>query len=127
LSLRLSALGQAGVSTYAELKGKKVSFNGEWDIYNEKGSWKIKSAIKQNPIMATPDSQGELTEAEPDPQEGAQLKAQPKALSKAEWEEKREFEITYGQVFNTLTPLYFHRKWRSIFLSCSKPLLILKN
>lgn len=93
-------LGQAGVSTYAELKGKKVSFNGEWDIYNEKGSWKIKSAIKQNPIMATPDSQGELTEAEPDPQEGAQLKAQPKALSKAEWEEKREFEITYGQVYN---------------------------
>jgi hypothetical protein len=93
-------LGQAGVSTYAELKGKKVSFNGEWDIYNEKGSWKIKSAIKQNPIMATPDTQGELTEAELDPQEGAQLKAQPKALSKAEWEEKREFEITYGQVFN---------------------------
>ena len=93
-------LGQAGVSTYAELKGKKVSFNGEWDVYNEKGSWKIKSAIKQNPIMATPDTQGELTEAEPDPQEGAQLKAQPKALSKAEWEEKREFEITYGQVFN---------------------------
>lgn len=93
-------LGQAGVSTYAELKGKKVSFNGEWDVYNEKGSWKIKSAIKQNPIMATPDTQGELTEAELDPQEGAQLKAQPKALSKAEWEEKREFEITYGQVFN---------------------------
>lgn len=93
-------LGQAGVSTYAELKGKKVSFNGEWDVYNEKGSWKIKSAIKQNPIMATPDTQGELTEAEPDPQEGAQLKAQPKALSKAEWEEKREFEITYGQVYN---------------------------
>lgn len=89
-------LGQAGVSTYAELKGKKVSFNGEWDVYNEKGSWKIKSAIKQNPIMATPDTQGELTEAEPVPQEVVQPKAQPKA----EWGEDRTFDITYGQVFN---------------------------
>ena len=89
-------LGQAGVSTYAELKGKKVSFNGEWDVYNEKGSWKIKSAIKQNPIMATPDTQGELTEAEPVPQEVVQPKAQPKP----EWVEDRTFDITYGQVFN---------------------------
>ena len=89
-------LGQAGVSTYAELKGKKVSFNGEWDVYNEKGSWKIKSAIKQNPIMATPDSQGELTEAEPVPQEVVQPKAQPKP----EWVEDRTFDITYGQVYN---------------------------
>ena len=89
-------LGQAGVATYEELKGNKVSFNGEWDVYNEKGSWKIKSAIKQNPITATPDTQTELTEAKPVAEQVVQQPVQ----SKFESLEDRAFNIAYHGVFN---------------------------
>ena len=89
-------LGQAGVATYEELKGNKVSFNGEWDVYNEKGSWKIKSAIKQNPITATPDTQTELTEAKPVAEQVVQQPVQ----SKFESAEDRAFNIAYHGVYN---------------------------
>ena len=88
-------LGQAGVATYEELKGNKVSFNGEWDVYNQKGAWKIKSAIKQNPITATPDTQTELTEAKPVAEQAVK-----QVSSTPEWVVDKTFDITYGQVYN---------------------------
>ena len=89
-------LGQAGATVIEDLKGKKLSFNAIWDVYNGKGSWDIKSIYKQNPIVASPDTQTELTEAKPVAEQAVQQPVQ----SKFESAEDRAFNIAYHGVYN---------------------------
>lgn len=88
-------LGQAGATVIEDLKGKKLSFNAIWDVYNGKGSWDIKSIYKQNPIVASPDTQTELTEAKPVAEQAVK-----QVSSTPEWVVDKTFDITYGQVYN---------------------------